>query len=100
MRSLFVILFFLSCSILPAQNDTLNRIDSAGKKQGYFIITGKMKNDKSFADSAIVEEGNYVNSSRTGVWTSYYPSGGKKSEMTYVNNRPNAPMEKWNSTYK
>ncbi|MBI3509399.1 MAG: hypothetical protein HY064_01965, partial [Bacteroidetes bacterium] len=38
---------------------------------------------------AIVEEGNYVNSSRTGVWTSYYPSGGKKSEMTYVNNRPN-----------
>ncbi|MBI3512269.1 MAG: hypothetical protein HY064_16535, partial [Bacteroidetes bacterium] len=84
---LFSFLLLTQCSF--AQNDTLNRIDSAGKKQGYFIITGKMENDKSFADSAIVEEGNYVNSSRTGVWTSYYPSGGKKSEMTYVNNRPN-----------
>lgn len=66
-----------------------NEVDSNGKRQGYWIIKGFMQKDKAYAADAKVEEGNYKDSQKIGVWKSYYPTGKNKSEYTYVNNRPN-----------
>ncbi|HTL82324.1 MAG TPA: hypothetical protein VL651_11490 [Bacteroidia bacterium] len=89
MKNTFLLFSLLLALSSAAQSDTLNRVDSAGKRQGYWIVIGKMRNDRNFSDSAKVEEGNYVNSMKTGLWISYFPSGVKQMELTYVNNRPN-----------
>jgi antitoxin component YwqK of YwqJK toxin-antitoxin module len=81
----------IACSItsFAAASDTLNQTDGAGKRQGWWIITGAFKKDPKYAPSAKVEEGRYKDSQKTGVWIEYYPNGAKKSELTFVNNRPN-----------
>jgi antitoxin component YwqK of YwqJK toxin-antitoxin module len=96
MRFFTLLAFFLSffCGAaaqtsLVAEIDTVNYVDSTGKRQGYWIIYGSAQKDRSYNANAIVEEGNYVNSFKTGKWTSYWPNKNKKSEMTYINNRPN-----------
>lgn len=87
--------FFFFCSNAFAQNfiafnsDTINRIDSTGKRQGYWIITGSMQKDHSYSNETKVEEGNYKDSQKIGNWISYYPNGNNKTEMTFVKNRPN-----------
>jgi len=43
-----------------------------------------------------VEKGNYKDSQKIGVWTEFYPNANKKSELTYVNNRPNGPAVMYN----
>ncbi|GAB4131456.1 MAG: hypothetical protein Fur0041_01880 [Bacteroidia bacterium] len=72
-----------------AASDTTNQIDASGKRQGWWIITGLMKKDPKYAPEAKVEEGRYKDSQKTGVWIEYYPNGNKKSQLTFVNNRPN-----------
>ena len=66
-----------------------NLIDDAGKRQGLWIITGAMKKNPAYADTARVEEGHYKDSQKIDVWYEFFPNGNKKSELTYVNNRPN-----------
>ena len=69
--------------ITLAQNDTLNQTDANGLKQGYWKIY--------FSDnpSQVKMEGRYVDNKKQGIWKTYFPSGKIKSEVTYVNNRPN-----------
>jgi antitoxin component YwqK of YwqJK toxin-antitoxin module len=71
-------------------DDTLNQVDAAGKRQGWWIIRGKARPEKKgYAPESKIEEGRYKDSQKTGVWIEYYPNGNKKSELTFVNNRPN-----------
>ena len=65
------------------QNDTLNKKDENGLKQGYWIVY--------FPDNPaqIKTEGKYVDNKKQGVWKTYFPSGQIKQEITFVNNRPN-----------
>lgn len=73
---------------------TKNKIDDAGKRQGPWEITAAMKKLPSpWTPDQKVEEGNYTNSMKTGIWIEYYQNGNKKSELTYVNNRPNGPAK-------
>jgi antitoxin component YwqK of YwqJK toxin-antitoxin module len=89
MRSLAFFFLFLICSPGFAQSDTLNYLDSLGKRQGHWIITGSMKKDARFTPGAKAEEGRYANGLKTGLWIEYYPDGKKKSELMYAGNRPN-----------
>lgn len=75
--------------------DTLNYVGPDGKKQGYWIVTGKMlkSNPKNFGADAKVEEGRYKESQKVGLWINYFPNGAKQTEFTYVNNRPNGPAK-------
>lgn len=75
--------------LLAVDGDTLNRVDSLGKRQGYWKITAAMKKDHAFVDQqAIAEEGRYVNGMKTGMWIQYYPNGNVRTRLPYVNNRP------------
>jgi antitoxin component YwqK of YwqJK toxin-antitoxin module len=89
---LSLIVLCVAASFTIAQEQ--NVVDAAGKRQGYWKITaGFKKLGAPWTPDQIVEEGNYTNSMKTGVWIEYYQNGKKKSELTYVNNRPNGPAK-------
>jgi antitoxin component YwqK of YwqJK toxin-antitoxin module len=65
-----------------------NYTDKQGLRQGYWQITGSMTIEEGYSDEQLVAEGEYVDNQRQGLWTKYYPTGGRQSEITYRNNRP------------
>jgi antitoxin component YwqK of YwqJK toxin-antitoxin module len=95
-----LLLLFLSVQLIPAfasQNDSAkNYIDGTGRRQGYWIIFGRMQKDKAYANDAKVEEGNYLDNAKTGQWIGYFPNGSKKTEFTFVSNRANGPATFYN----
>ncbi|MFN2423320.1 MAG: toxin-antitoxin system YwqK family antitoxin [Cryomorphaceae bacterium] len=72
----------------PKPGNAANVIDAAGMRQGYWRITGNMVEDRAYKKSQVVEEGEYIDNKRNGVWKKYYPSGKLRSEITYKNNHP------------
>lgn len=89
-----VVLCLTLANAMAVAGDTLNQIDAAGKRQGYWKISAADKKVSGFpTPGSTVEEGRYVNSMKTGIWIEYYPTGKKKSELTFVNNRPNGPAK-------
>ena len=88
------ILFLVICKISFAQtlvdikHDSNNYVPECGKRIGYWVIKGCMQKDTAYAKDEKVEEGNYTDGLKTGIWTTFFPGGNKKSEITYVNNRP------------
>ncbi|MBI3512267.1 MAG: hypothetical protein HY064_16525 [Bacteroidetes bacterium] len=93
-----ILLFCLGNTVLAfADPDTThNYTDPAGKRQGWWIITGEMKKDPKYDAKAKVEEGKYKDSQKIEIWTEYFPNGNKKSELTFVNNRPNGHAVMYN----
>lgn len=92
------IFFYLSSAIIAQTDksislDTLNFIDSTGKKQGHWLITNSMLHKPCYADDQKVEERKYLNNKKIGVWTEYYCSGKIKCILTYVNGRPWGPSK-------
>jgi len=95
-RTLFSIIVLLtSLDSASAQKfeldkgDTINRRDASDFKQGWWKIFNREGKFKGYADGQVVEEGDYVNNKKSGVWTKYYPTGGKKHELTFANNVAN-----------
>jgi antitoxin component YwqK of YwqJK toxin-antitoxin module len=90
-----LILFFICVSPVFSQTfeldngDTINITDQANLKQGYWKIYNKTKKIPGYNDDQLVEEGNFLNSRKEGLWKQYFPDGKIKSEFTYVNNSPN-----------
>lgn len=82
------VFFLLLSGLLHADTREINQVDENGLRQGYWIIKGYMVNDDAFGPNATVEEGNYVNNRKEGLWKKYYPTGILRSEITYKNNRP------------
>ncbi|MCB9170328.1 MAG: toxin-antitoxin system YwqK family antitoxin [Flavobacteriales bacterium] len=72
----------------PAAQDTLNRVDEQGRKQGYWQITAPVADKPGYANGQVVEEGRYVNSRRAGEWRRYWPNGKLMSEINYQMGRP------------
>lgn len=75
----------------PDKTTRLNRTDEAGKRQGYWKITGALSSESGFRDDQVVEEGEYVDNKREGLWLKFYPTGTIRSEITYVNDFPRGP---------
>jgi antitoxin component YwqK of YwqJK toxin-antitoxin module len=80
--------------------DSTNITGADGKRQGYWIILGKMQKNTAYSSDAKVEEGRYKDGQKTGIWIAYFPNGNKKSEFTYVNNRPNGHAIVYNDNGK
>ncbi|MEX2596158.1 MAG: toxin-antitoxin system YwqK family antitoxin [Salibacteraceae bacterium] len=87
MKILFLIITLFVSGSIYAQNQT----NEAGRKIGYWKITGADKSTPGYSDDAIVEEGEFMEGRKVGVWKAYYPSGELKSEITYDNGRPKGP---------
>ncbi len=88
MRLIIIILLFLNFDG-NAQSDTLNRTGADGKKYGYWIIYGRDRPESGFAPHTIMEEGNYSEGKKNGLWKRYHRPEVLKSEIEFKNNRPN-----------
>lgn len=72
-----------------SQNDTINQIDSLGRKQGHWIYFGKDRPSEGYPAEGKIEEGPYLNDRKSGTWKKYYNDGiTLKMSGEYVNNRP------------
>lgn len=72
----------LSSSFCIAQ-DTLNRLDKTNCKFGYWKVYKEYNGKKVF-----VEEGNFVNNRKSGLWVEYYHDGSVKSKINFTDGRP------------
>lgn len=83
-RLLYIAFLFLMVFSLPvyvySQNDTINKTDTSGKQQGYWII---------YENKVKSEEGRFEHGVRVGTWKAYYPTGNPKSQITYQAGKPN-----------
>lgn len=81
----------VQCSFAQAGDigrDSLNFVDEAGKKQGYWKVTAPNTDKPGYPNGALVEEGRYTNSRRIGTWRRYWPNGKVMSEISYQMGRP------------
>lgn len=93
---LSILALLIMSTTVFAQTQTPGYVDVNGKRQGYWNMTAAlMKLGAPWTPGQTVEEGNFTNGLKTGLWIKYYPSGKKESELTYVNNRPNGPAKKY-----
>lgn len=70
------------------RKDTINLIDFQGMKQSRWIVYGKNKPDTCYAKTSKVEEGNYTDNRKKGIWASYFCSGNVHKKITFQNGRP------------
>jgi antitoxin component YwqK of YwqJK toxin-antitoxin module len=87
-RYIFIALASLIAVQTSAFDGETNRTDSNGRRQGYWIINGGMVNDKSYKPEAKVEEGNYKDNRKEGLWKKFWPNGKSRSEINYASGKP------------
>jgi antitoxin component YwqK of YwqJK toxin-antitoxin module len=94
MKKLISIAFVFVCGLSFSQGkDTLNRMDSNGKKYGWWRVY--TTNEKNQATKILTEEGKYQKGKKTGNWISYYENGAKKSEMGYSDGKANGKFTEY-----
>ncbi len=76
-------------SFLLLNGDTINRIDANNLRQGHWKMYGKMLDEQRYKPDQVIEEGEFINNKKQGIWTKYFPSGKVHTIINYVNNRPN-----------
>lgn len=75
-----------------------NVVDENGKKQGNWVYFGKDRPSAGYPAEGKIEEGNYVDSRKEGVWIKYHNDGETpKLRGKFVNNRPNGPYVKYHA---
>jgi antitoxin component YwqK of YwqJK toxin-antitoxin module len=81
----------VQCSFAQAGStvqDTLNKVDETGRKQGYWKVAAPVADKPGYQAGQVIEEGRYTNSKRIGLWRRYWPNGSVMSEISYQMGRP------------
>lgn len=92
---LFALTLLFTWSVSHAGQGAANQAEknytdpTTGWKQGFWQITAAMKATPGFKPDQVVEEGNYKDNKKTGVWKAFWPNGNTRSEIEYKNNRAN-----------
>lgn len=87
-------LFLTQTAILLSQTSEtidgqqVNTTDVNGRKQGKWIITNTTQRLPGYAAGQKIEEGEFKDSRKTGIWIAYFSTGAKKSEVTFASGRP------------
>lgn len=84
------LLCILCCVLVQSSRaaDSVNQLDAKGNRQGFWTITGNIARDVKYPGSGRVEEGNYADGRKVGVWKKFWPSGKIRSEIKYHLGRP------------
>lgn len=80
-----------SAQVGTAVPDTLNKLDEAGRKQGWWKVVGPVKDKPDYTAGKLYEEGRYADNRRVGVWKRYWPNGKVMSQINYVMGLPKGP---------
>ena len=84
---LLVLTTIMSMPVFAFESD-INRTDAQGQRQGYWIIKGSMLSDATYKPEEKVEEGNYKNNRKDGLWKKYWPGGKLRNEINYALGKP------------
>jgi antitoxin component YwqK of YwqJK toxin-antitoxin module len=84
-----LVLLFFGVSSAQSAKDTLNQRDANNLKQGWWKVYNSDGKFVGYESDQLVEEGEFFNNKKVGVWTKYYPNGNKKHELTFANNIAN-----------
>ncbi len=68
-----------------------NQVNAEGRRDGHWVVKGTDSKKPGYAPTATVEEGDYANGRKVGVWKTFYPGGKLKNEITFVSGRPKGP---------
>ncbi len=71
----------------------INKTDTKGQRQGYWIIKGDMVNDPAYKPESKVEEGRYADNRKEGLWKKYWPNGKLRSSINYTSGKPTGEYE-------
>lgn len=75
--------------------DKINLVDEEGRKQGKWIYFGKDRPEAGFPAEGKIEEGDYIDDRKEGVWIKYHNDGvTPKLKGEYKNNRPSGKYTK------
>lgn len=86
----------LACPVWSQNADTLNQKDAEGRKQGHWIYYGADYPESGYALEVKVQEGNYVNDQKEGLWIKYQEDGKTPKIIgAYFNNRPVGHYQKY-----
>jgi antitoxin component YwqK of YwqJK toxin-antitoxin module len=102
---IFFVFFFsffaetaLYASAQVNQNDEINKRSADGKKQGKWIYYGQDRPSEGFPAKGKIEEGEYKDDRRVGLWIMYYNDGiTPKLKGVYNNNRPSGKYVKYHA---
>lgn len=92
MNKMITLILFFCFQIGYAQSSTegeINKKDANNMKQGHWIIYNENGKYAGYDDGQKVEEGDYLNNKKVGIWIKYYPNGNINHEITMANNIPN-----------
>ncbi len=95
MKNIFLFISVLIVSFQTARGnaplvvDSANKTDAAGLKQGHWVVANSDGRLEGCPADKKVEEGNFVDGKKTGLWVQYYCNGKVKNELTFSNNQPN-----------
>jgi antitoxin component YwqK of YwqJK toxin-antitoxin module len=93
---LSLLLFVCLPGIGLTQSDTLNRIDTNGLRQDYWIVYGKDVPEKGYPPDGKVEEGAYLDNKKTGAWKMYHTDGSTiRTTAIFTNGRPEGMYHKY-----
>lgn len=87
-RSLLCTVLLCGAALASYASSGENTTDTNGLRQGHWVIRGFMTSLDGYKAQDIVEEGNYEDNHKQGLWKRYSPEGWLKSEITFVDNRP------------
>ena len=78
--------------------DTVNKTDEKGLRQGYWVHYGRDFPDMGYPDSVKIMEGRYVNNRKEGKWIKYYENGrSRKLVGFYKENKASGSYVRYNS---
>ena len=87
--------------LIEQEEGEINKKDDAGKKQGPWIIFGRMKPDKGYPEAGKIEEGPYKDDRKHGQWTKYHKDGmTPKLIGEYSTGRPKGAFKKFHENGK
>lgn len=95
---LTISLLISSAGFSLAQSDTLNQLDTLGRRQGLWIVYENYVAANGFPTDSKVEEGRYIDNSKEGVWTTYYKDG--ETPKVIGEYKYNCPDGKYKKFYK
>lgn len=85
MKEFLALIFFISVytSNTVAQNDSINKTDQQGWKQGKWVELSDGEDAEGCNAGTKLEEGFYKDNRKVGTWKKYWCSGKIKNELTY-----------------
>lgn len=93
-KFLFIFLI-LSLTYKGYSQKKINQRDENNFKTGHWIYYGKDRPELNFCLECKIEEGEYINDRKEGVWIKYHSNGNPKLKGEFENGRPRGTYEKY-----